>query len=163
MFEDRLKNLRKSRGLSQLELANYLGLKTRTYVSYENNEREPDSQVLIRIAQFFDVSIDYLLNFNVESQISTPSVTKKELQVLQAYRNQPDMQKSVDRLLGITEQSQIVQNIKPVIPEVEKPKPVPYVARDLTGQNTKGVLHLTQADLDFLEANKIQPGEDTDL
>ncbi len=61
MFEDRLKRLREARGLGQKEVSNQLNLKIRTYSSYENNEREPNSEVLVAMSKFFGVSIDYLL------------------------------------------------------------------------------------------------------
>lgn len=158
MFDDRLKNLRKSRGLSQLEISKHLGLKPRTYVSYENNEREPDSQVLIKIAQFFDVSIDYLLDFNANSQVSVPFITKKELQIIKAYRNQPDMQKAVNKLLGIAESPplQIVQTKKPP-DEVEEHEPMLRYARtdDLTSTQPR---KLTKEQWEELEN-----GEDVDL
>lgn len=57
----RLKELRKSRGISQLKLAMELGLSQNTISRYETGEHEADYATLIRIADYFDVSIDYLL------------------------------------------------------------------------------------------------------
>ena len=64
MFEDRLKKLRLARGLSQAQLAEELGLPQNTYRNYENNEREPSSNTLIKIATYFGVTLDYLLNYH---------------------------------------------------------------------------------------------------
>lgn len=57
----RLKQLRQKRGLSQLRLAMELDMNQNTISRYENGEREADYQTLIRIADYFNVSIDYLL------------------------------------------------------------------------------------------------------
>ena len=57
----RLKELRKRRGLSQLRLAMELGMKQNSISRYESGEREADYQTLIQLADYFNVSIDYLL------------------------------------------------------------------------------------------------------
>lgn len=57
----KLKQLRESKGLSQLQLALKLGLNQNTVSRYENGQREADYQTLIMFADFFDVSIDYLI------------------------------------------------------------------------------------------------------
>ena len=56
-----LKNIREEKGLSQLQLALKLGLNQNTISRYENGQREADYQTLILFADFFDVSIDYLI------------------------------------------------------------------------------------------------------
>ena len=57
----RLKQLRQKRGISQLKLAMDLGLNQNSISRYESGEREADYQTLIRLADYFNVSIDYLL------------------------------------------------------------------------------------------------------
>ena len=57
----RLKELRKSRNISQLKLALDLNMNQNTISRYENLEREADYETLIRFADYFDVSLDYLL------------------------------------------------------------------------------------------------------
>ena len=57
----RLKKLRKERRISQLKLALDLNMNQNTISRYENLEREADYETLIAIADYFDVSIDYLL------------------------------------------------------------------------------------------------------
>lgn len=57
----RLKQLRKKKGISQLRLAMELGMSQNTVSRYENGEREADYKTLILIADYFNVSIDYLL------------------------------------------------------------------------------------------------------
>lgn len=57
----RLKYLRTSRGISQLKLAMDLSMNQNSISRYENGIREADYATLIRLADYFDVSIDYLL------------------------------------------------------------------------------------------------------
>ncbi len=57
----RLKELRKSRGISQLKLAIDLNMNQNSISRYETGEREADYATLILFADYFDVSVDYLL------------------------------------------------------------------------------------------------------
>lgn len=57
----RLKELRKQRGLSQLKLAMDLNMNQNSVSRYENLEREADYATLIAFADYFGVSLDYLL------------------------------------------------------------------------------------------------------
>ena len=57
----RLKELRKKRKISQLKLAGDLNMNQNTISRYETMERQADYDTLIRIADYFNVSIDYLL------------------------------------------------------------------------------------------------------
>lgn len=60
VFSERLAKLRDSRNLSQKEVAKEFGIVVRAYQRYEYGEREPQLSVLIRMADFYGVSIDYL-------------------------------------------------------------------------------------------------------
>lgn len=57
----RLRYLRKQNNISQLKLAMDLSLNQNSISRYENGEREAGYDLLIKIADYFDVSIDYLL------------------------------------------------------------------------------------------------------
>ncbi|MFQ9414460.1 MAG: helix-turn-helix domain-containing protein [Ruminococcus sp.] len=61
MFQDRLQKLREQHGYSVKEAAAALHLPYTTYNNYEKNTREPNGEILCRIAAFFSVSLDYLL------------------------------------------------------------------------------------------------------
>lgn len=60
-FGARLKELRNSKDLKQSELAEILGISTSAVGSYERCERQPTYELLHKYAQFFNVSIDYIL------------------------------------------------------------------------------------------------------
>lgn len=57
----RLKELRKSKKISQLKLALDLNMNQNSISRYETGEHEADYKTLIALADYFDVSIDYLL------------------------------------------------------------------------------------------------------
>ena len=57
----RLKELRKQRHISQVKIAMDLNVSQNTISRYETGEREAGCDMLIRIADYFDISVDYLL------------------------------------------------------------------------------------------------------
>lgn len=57
----KLKELRIDSGKTQKEIADYLNVKQNTYSQYENGKRQVPIDALIRLAEFYDVSVDYLL------------------------------------------------------------------------------------------------------
>lgn len=57
----RLKKCRDKTGLPQIKVAIYCDITERTYQNYELGIREPKVSILMRIARFYDVSIDYLV------------------------------------------------------------------------------------------------------
>ena len=60
-FAERLFDLRTEKNLTRTELANKLCVSTRLISYWENNKRECDFNMLIKIADIFSVSVDYLL------------------------------------------------------------------------------------------------------
>ena len=60
-MEFRLKKLRKMKNISQLKLALDLNMNQNSISRYENGEREADYETLVKFADYFDVSLDYLL------------------------------------------------------------------------------------------------------
>ncbi len=61
MYGERLKNLRQQKKVSQKELAAYLGISVRGYQFYESEVNEPNIKMLVALADFYGVSIDYLV------------------------------------------------------------------------------------------------------
>ncbi len=57
----RLKELRKARGISQQKLAIDLNMNQNSISRYENGQREADYKTLIVLADYFNISVDYLL------------------------------------------------------------------------------------------------------
>ena len=63
-FGQKLKLLRKKRGLTERQLGECLNFSNQSVSFLENGEREPKLDTLIAIAKFFDVSVDYLLGIS---------------------------------------------------------------------------------------------------
>lgn len=60
-FSERLKELRSSRNLTQKQVYEAIGMSAIGYQRYEYGEREPAFKQLIALADYFDVSLDYLV------------------------------------------------------------------------------------------------------
>ena len=61
IFQKRLIELRKINGLTQRKVAEHLQISQPSYIRYENGKSEPTLANLIKLADYFDVSLDYLL------------------------------------------------------------------------------------------------------
>lgn len=106
-FGNILRELRKSQGLTQGELAAELGVVFSTISMYERKERLPDIETLINLCNFFNVDANYLLGLGAKPK-NTINLTPHESKVMSAYRTQPEMQPAVDRLLGVADDSKII-------------------------------------------------------
>lgn len=60
-FNEKLKISRKSRGMTQRSVAEFLSISERAYQHYENGSREPNIDTLVRLSILFEVSLDDLL------------------------------------------------------------------------------------------------------
>ncbi|MGM9626980.1 MAG: helix-turn-helix domain-containing protein [Faecousia sp.] len=100
----RIKELRESKGLNMKETARLLGMPYTTYVNYEKEQREPTSEILIQLADFFETSVDYLVgrtncstNSSATPTILPPTPLKldpNEEQMIRKFRTLDDRGKS---------------------------------------------------------------------
>ncbi|MFA6626952.1 MAG: helix-turn-helix transcriptional regulator [Bacilli bacterium] len=74
-LSETLRSLRSLHQLTQQDLASYLKISRATYANYEQNRRDPDYYLLIKLANFYHISLDYLLDHNQEQM----NVIEKEL------------------------------------------------------------------------------------
>lgn len=111
-FGMKLKNLRALRGVSQSDLAAALGLSKQAISSYETGARKPDFDGLDAMADFLDVSIDYLVGASTvlesyprhgdDRRRSLVRITDEEKAVLDAYRKaDPDLRAAVNTILKV--------------------------------------------------------------
>lgn len=84
MLGDRIRELRNSRKMSQVDLAKQLHVSKQTISNWENNNVPPSIDTLIRIATFFDVSTDYLLEFNHQRMINADGLSNTQIAHIQA-------------------------------------------------------------------------------
>lgn len=75
-YGERLKRLREDRKLSQQQLADRLNINRSTYARYELGQTQPDYETLQRLADFYEVSVDYL--FGRENKKNLPELTAKD-------------------------------------------------------------------------------------
>ena len=68
----RLKKLVAETGVSQQKLADYLGVTLQSVNYYINGKREPNIATLIKLAEYFDVSVDYLVGRDVPEEKPMP-------------------------------------------------------------------------------------------
>jgi transcriptional regulator with XRE-family HTH domain len=87
-YGERLKRLREDRKLSQQQLADRLNINRSTYARYELGQTQPDYETLQRLADFYEVSVDYL--FGRENNNNLPELTAKD---------KKDIAKQLERIL----------------------------------------------------------------
>ena len=81
-FADNLKKLRTSKGLTQTQLAQRLWLNKSIISAYENETRTPSLEVLIKLSNEFNVSMEYLLGIEREKIIDVTGLTEEQIAVV---------------------------------------------------------------------------------
>lgn len=108
---NRLLLLREEKGISQENIAKLLSVTRQAYSRYERGERELGYEALLKLSQFFDVSIDYLLGYSdfyyPDKVKTTQDYTAEERQLIEAFRELPaDSKKLVLRMVGVSPSTQ---------------------------------------------------------
>lgn len=78
-LDERIKELRLARGLSQVDLADSLGVTKQSVSNWENSNIQPSIDMLIRLANYFSVSTDYILGMDDRDYIEVTGLDDKEL------------------------------------------------------------------------------------
>lgn len=88
MFSQKLKELRTRDNLSQAKFAREIGFSQSAIASWENETREPGINALIKIAQYFNTSVDYLIGFPITKRQKEKPVPlpQDEQDLLETYR-----------------------------------------------------------------------------
>lgn len=84
-----LKKLRTEKGISQQKLADILGTSQQAINKYENQNCEPDIDMLISMADYFGTTVDYLIGKD-DSKYSSDYLSSREWELLNWYRNIDD-------------------------------------------------------------------------
>lgn len=105
MIIERLIQLRENKQLKQIEVAKLLNIGTVTYNRYEKGEREPDHKMLNKIANFFNVSTDYLLGLTDIPYTVDDYIAKQKKAGMQPVDNQynADERKIIDMYRQLSE------------------------------------------------------------
>lgn len=83
MLGEVIKKLRVAHNLSQVQLANGLNVSKQTVSNWENNNILPSIEMLVKTAQFFSISTDYLLELNDRHYIEVTGLTDVQLAHIQ--------------------------------------------------------------------------------
>lgn len=95
-----LRTLRKNKGLSMKELGEIIGVAESTVSQYETGKREPDFETLLKLGEYFNVTVDYLLRGDSPSKTKTPTLTKKdERDIARRLEETLDLLESSDALM----------------------------------------------------------------
>lgn len=84
MFDERLKELRKSLGINQIEFGKRLNVTKQCISNWENNNIMPSIDMLIRISKTFSVSADYLLGLDDQRTLNVTGLSAEQIFHLQA-------------------------------------------------------------------------------
>jgi transcriptional regulator with XRE-family HTH domain len=97
---ENLASIRKELHFTQQEIADYLGISRQAYSNYESGKREPDYETLLKLGEYFNCSIDYLLGSS--RSVRHPILSEFERQLLMHYRAAtPAIQSAVCKLLDL--------------------------------------------------------------
>ncbi|OLN21930.1 hypothetical protein BTO30_12045 [Domibacillus antri] len=86
MFPDILKRLRKNKQKTQKEMAEFLGITRQAYGHYENGSRQPDLSTIEKLADFFEVTTDYLIK-GKERNVTDTDLSDDEKKMLAFFKN----------------------------------------------------------------------------
>lgn len=84
MLNERIKELREARGITQVELAKALFVSKQSVSNWENDNILPSVDMLVKIADYFGVSTDYMLSRESETRISVEGLTQTQIQHINA-------------------------------------------------------------------------------
>lgn len=87
MLGEKIKYLRKARGINQVELAKLLDVSKQTVSNWENNNILPSIEMLIRLSRCFSVTTDYLLELDNRKYIEVSCLTDEQLSHIQQIIN----------------------------------------------------------------------------
>lgn len=95
--KDILKHLRKAKGFATMQdFCNTIGISFSTYQNYESGKRIPTADILLKLADFYNVSTDYLLGRNTEEQTALDELAGQfnmsllEKKIVEEYLKLPD-------------------------------------------------------------------------
>jgi len=91
IFIERLKQLREAKNLTQLRLAMELNVSQETISGYEIGKAVPPAEMLVKLADTLDTSVDYILGrTNIKSTLRASELSEQEAEILTILRKQPE-------------------------------------------------------------------------
>lgn len=102
---DRLKELRRERSLSQEIVAQSIGITRSAYSHYEINNRQPVYETLIKLASFFEVTTDFIIDGDTRG--TEPQVAADAAEIIRLLNNMDEdkRKESIDKMLDAIRES----------------------------------------------------------
>ena len=99
-FALKLKTLRKQHNITQKQVAEIIGVSIRACGKYEAGDIQPTLPILLALADYFQVPLDYLVGRDVSSDSPLPTVTPDEFALVEKLRAlPPEKRKAIEMLL----------------------------------------------------------------
>ena len=93
---NRIKELRESKGMTQVRLSIELEVSQETVSAYEKGKHYPSVDVLLKMSDIFDSSIDYILGLSdIKRPISSAELSADDLNIISSYRSLPSNKKAM--------------------------------------------------------------------
>lgn len=143
LFTERLMLLINQKGISKNKMLVDLQLGKNSFINWETRGNTPDGETLLKISQYFGVTVDYLLGNDPQKRGNMPIVppygsaalpddlTQRETNLILRYRQKPEMQAAVDKLLGLPDDDE------PLIPvyiaarsDTNEPDRIEYLTKE---------------------------------
>jgi transcriptional regulator with XRE-family HTH domain len=91
IFIERLKQLREAKNMTQLRLAMELNVSQETISGYEIGKAVPPAEMLVKLADTLDTSVDYILGrTDIKSTLRASELSEQEAEILTILRKQPE-------------------------------------------------------------------------
>ena len=94
-FGEKLKLLRYEKGLTQDDIGFLLNVTQYCISCYENGSRQPSVDVLIQLASYFRVSVDFLIGIDSFDSNTKVRLTRKDIALINGLKNKPSLYKEV--------------------------------------------------------------------
>lgn len=90
IFSENFRKLRKEKQITQQVIADYLGITRQAIAAYEKGKREPNLSMIVKIAEFFEVSVDYLLGVS-QLRLANAKIVSDNIKMIQGQRTYEEL------------------------------------------------------------------------
>ena len=111
MFGENLKTLRKNKGITQEELAARLNVVRQTISKWEKGQSVPDAEMLVKLAEIFEVSVSQLLGSPIEPEARPDALAEQLARINEQLVIKNQRTKRIWKLIGIIALCVVIANI----------------------------------------------------